>query len=96
MHQKCEGCGLEFGKYFCSKCNLFDNDVTKQQFHCEACGICRKGGRENFFHCPTCNCCLPTHLKGEHKCIPNLLNSDCPICMQDMLNSTEVSRRAQR
>ena len=31
---KCEGCGLKFGNYFCSICNLWDYDTSKEQFHC--------------------------------------------------------------
>lgn len=28
--------------YFCSVCNLFDNQgQQKQIFHCDGCGICR-------------------------------------------------------
>jgi RING finger and CHY zinc finger domain-containing protein 1 len=38
---KCAGCGAMFGLYTCMKCNLFDDDDSKQQFHCEACTICR-------------------------------------------------------
>ena len=36
----CSECGIVFGRYFCSVCNLFD-DEEKGQFHCQDCGICR-------------------------------------------------------
>jgi RING finger and CHY zinc finger domain-containing protein 1 len=53
----CNSCGVAFGAYSCLKCNFFDDDLERKQFHCEECGICRVGGRENYFHCSTCNCC---------------------------------------
>lgn len=37
----CTHCHTTMGEYFCPKCNLFDDNTTKQQFHCDACGICR-------------------------------------------------------
>ncbi len=37
----CEKCGVQFGKYYCEICRLFDDDDTKGQFHCDKCGICR-------------------------------------------------------
>ncbi|XP_037414074.1 probable E3 ubiquitin-protein ligase RZFP34 isoform X2 [Triticum dicoccoides] len=54
VRQVCINCGVCMGKYFCEVCKLFDDDVSKQQYHCHACGICRIGGRENFFHCSKC------------------------------------------
>uniref|UniRef100_M0ZX69 PGPD14 n=1 Tax=Solanum tuberosum TaxID=4113 RepID=M0ZX69_SOLTU len=41
VQQKCIQCGVCMGKYFCSKCNFFDDDVSKNQYHCDKCGICR-------------------------------------------------------
>ena len=40
ISNKCIGCGIQFGKYYCNKCRVFDNQ-DKGQFHCEGCGICR-------------------------------------------------------
>eukprot|EP01022_Parablepharisma_sp_SALTPOND_P008058 TRINITY_DN135130_c1_g1_i1.p1 TRINITY_DN135130_c1_g1~~TRINITY_DN135130_c1_g1_i1.p1 ORF type:complete len:432 (+),score=-13.07 TRINITY_DN135130_c1_g1_i1:100-1296(+) len=91
VQEKCTNCGVAFGKYYCSICKLFDNNTTKGQFHCDGCGICRQGGKENFFHCTICCCCLPITLKEEHKCIPNLLQSECPVCLEDMMHSTQES-----
>lgn len=54
VRQICINCGVCMGKYFCEVCKLFDDDVSKQQYHCHGCGICRIGGRENFFHCSKC------------------------------------------
>lgn len=60
---KCVECGVNFGGYCCLKCNLFDDDLSKEQYHCDACGICRVGGIENFFHCQKCNCCYHMTVK---------------------------------
>lgn len=62
----CQKCNINFGKYTCLKCNLFD-DEDKNQYHCEGCGICRLGGRDRFFHCAKCNMCLPIKLQNGHK-----------------------------
>ncbi|XP_020965633.1 uncharacterized protein LOC107612175 isoform X6 [Arachis ipaensis] len=43
------------GKYFCGTCKLFDDDVSKKQYHCGGCGICRTGGSENCFHRDKCD-----------------------------------------
>lgn len=59
----CVQCGVRFGEYTCLKCNLYDNDLKKNQFHCDECGMCRVGGRENYFHCQTCDCCLSIRMK---------------------------------
>ncbi|ONL93602.1 CHY-type/CTCHY-type/RING-type Zinc finger protein [Zea mays] len=42
VQQDCANCGACLGKYFCAKCNFFDDDVSKNQFHCDGCGICRQ------------------------------------------------------
>ena len=39
--QACTKCGTVLGRYFCAKCNLYDDNNTKGQFHCDKCGICR-------------------------------------------------------
>ncbi|XP_026412230.1 E3 ubiquitin-protein ligase RZFP34-like isoform X2 [Papaver somniferum] len=54
VQQKCRNCGVCMGKYFCTKCKFFDDDVSKNQYHCDGCGICRTGGEENFYHCYKC------------------------------------------
>uniref|UniRef100_A0A0E0GGR8 CHY-type domain-containing protein n=1 Tax=Oryza nivara TaxID=4536 RepID=A0A0E0GGR8_ORYNI len=42
VQQDCSNCGACLGKYFCAKCNFYDDDVSKNQFHCDGCGICRQ------------------------------------------------------
>nr|XP_002131327.1 RING finger and CHY zinc finger domain-containing protein 1 [Ciona intestinalis] len=87
VSNKCRKCGIQFGKYFCSICNLYD-DKEKGQFHCDGCGICRVGGKDNFFHCHTCGLCLPLE-KREHKCVEKASRTNCPVCMEDLHTSRE-------
>lgn len=84
----CENCNIIFGAYYCKICRLFDNDISKKQFHCEKCGICRVGGKENFYHCDNCNMCLALSTKETHICIPNSLQN-CPLCFDDLFDSTK-------
>ncbi|KQK09499.1 hypothetical protein BRADI_2g48340v3 [Brachypodium distachyon] len=82
VRQICINCGVCMGKYFCEVCKLFDDDVSKQQYHCHGCGICRIGGRENFFHCSKCV------LKNSHSCVEGAMHHDCPICFEYLFEST--------
>lgn len=86
----CINCAASFGAYFCSVCNLYDDDLSKQQFHCEKCGICRVGGRDNFFHCDTCGACYSVELRNNHVCVPNSMQRDCPICYEYLFDSLEA------
>ncbi|XP_046805887.1 transcriptional repressor NF-X1 homolog isoform X1 [Lucilia cuprina] len=87
VQERCQNCGIRFGKYTCLICNLFD-DSNKRQYHCDQCGICRIGGRENFFHCKVCNMCLPIQLKIDgHRCVENISRSHCPVCLGDIHTS---------
>ncbi|KAJ3647484.1 hypothetical protein Zmor_019361 [Zophobas morio] len=88
VQNKCVKCRTVFGRYFCSICNLFDDDASKGQFHCADCGMCRTGGFRNFFHCETCNMCLALKYKGVHKCIENRSRTDCPVCLEYIHTST--------
>lgn len=63
---RCINCDVEFGKYFCSVCRLYDGSET-EKYHCSGCGICRLGKRENYFHCDKCGYCLPTSLISGHR-----------------------------
>lgn len=90
VSNKCLECNTQFGKYFCSICNLFD-DTDKGQFHCNLCGLCRVGGETNFFHCQLCNMCISVGIKDEHhkKCNENSYNQDCAFCQEDMFTSVK-------
>ncbi|KAL8570633.1 hypothetical protein ACOMHN_039070 [Nucella lapillus] len=83
---KQESCGIEFGKYFCETCRLYDNE-DKKQFHCKGCGLCRVGGEENFFHCDKCDLCLSINLKDNHKCVEKVSHDMCPVCLEDLHTS---------
>lgn len=82
----CEKCGIEFGKYSCLICNLFD-DVDKSQYHCEKCGICRVGGKDNFKHCDICDICISKQLEGSHKCVEKISRGNCAVCLENLHNS---------
>ncbi|EEC71394.1 hypothetical protein OsI_03534 [Oryza sativa Indica Group] len=88
VRQVCISCGVCMGKYFCEVCKLFDDDVSKQQYHCNGCGICRIGGKENFFHCSKCGCCYSIVLKNSHACVEGAMHHDCPICFEYLFEST--------
>ena len=76
-------CKCCFGKYFCDKCNLFD-DIDKDQYHCDKCGICRIG-KHIYVHCDDCGICV--NKNNAHKCFP-IKETLCPICMMDLFSST--------
>jgi len=86
---ECTSCGIEFGKYSCLKCSMFD-DNEKGQFHCNGCGLCRIGGRENFKHCDLCGLCLPVSTWDEHKCLVGASQQRCSICMEFMHDSRDT------
>mmetsp|Transcript_70674 Transcript_70674/g.153471 ORF Transcript_70674/g.153471 Transcript_70674/m.153471 type:complete len:271 (-) Transcript_70674:148-960(-) len=86
---QCTACGEVFGSYFCELCNFWDDDgAAKKVFHCDKCKICRIGGRENFFHCDTCGSCYPNEIRNEHTCVENAMHQACPVCLQDLFQST--------
>ncbi|XP_024525992.1 E3 ubiquitin-protein ligase MIEL1-like [Selaginella moellendorffii] len=89
VQQVCEGCGVCMGSYFCSKCNLFDDDTDKHQYHCDACGICRVGGADNFFHCDRCGCCYSVALQGKHVCVERAMHHNCPVCFEFLFDSVK-------
>ncbi|KAJ6344916.1 hypothetical protein OIU78_007743 [Salix suchowensis] len=73
------------GKYYCSKCKFFDDDVSKNQYHCDECGICRTGGKENFFHCN--KCCYSMLMKDAHRCIERAMHHNCPVCFEFLFDT---------
>lgn len=87
--QDCRSCGKTMAHYFCRDCNLWDDDPEKRIFHCELCGICRKGRREDFVHCDKCRGCISASFFPEHKCRDGALESNCPICNENLFGTTE-------
>lgn len=77
------------GKYYCSKCNFFDDDVSKDQYHCDKCGICRTGGNNNFFHCNKCECCYSNLMKESHICVERAMHHNCPVCFEYVFDTTK-------
>lgn len=86
----CRKCSTVFGKYFCSICNLY-NDEDRHQYHCNGCGLCRVGPAENFFHCDTCDMCFPVKLQGKHKCIERASRCPCAVCLEDIHTARTAS-----
>ena len=85
---KCTKCKIEFGKYYCKICNLWDSTENKDIYHCDSCKICRVGKKEDYIHCPKCNLCIKKDILQNHKCIDNGGHSNCPICSEDLFTST--------
>jgi len=58
-------------------------------YHCPFCNLCRVGTGlgADFFHCMKCNCCLAMKL-ADHKCREKGLETNCPICCDDMFTSS--------
>ncbi|KAJ7981065.1 RING finger and CHY zinc finger protein [Quillaja saponaria] len=75
------------GKYFCSICKFFDDDISKKQYHCAECGICRTGGEENFFHCKKCGCCYSNIMKDGHQCVERAMHHNCPVCFEYLFDT---------
>lgn len=88
VSQSCIGCGTIFAKYFCNKCNLFD-DKRQNIYHCDKCGLCRiLDGKA--FHCDICNCCYNKHSIHTHKCRKNKMETNCPICLESFFHSRKL------
>ncbi|CAB9496748.1 CHY zinc finger domain-containing protein 1 [Seminavis robusta] len=82
----CIKCGIQFGEYHCSVCNLWTSQ-EKQPFHCAGCGFCRVGGAENFHHCHDCAMCIRQSDYASHKCQNDKYKSNCPVCQKWLFNS---------
>lgn len=87
-------CGKTMARYYCDVCKFLDDSSTKDIFHCDKCGICRvkKPGVE-YYHCDTCNMCLDLNQLNNHKCIERVLESNCPVCSENMHSSVEPCSR---
>mmetsp|Transcript_26403 Transcript_26403/g.40019 ORF Transcript_26403/g.40019 Transcript_26403/m.40019 type:complete len:725 (+) Transcript_26403:147-2321(+) len=93
LNPKCESQGAPFGKYYCDLCNLYDDAPNKNIFHCPFCNVCKigKGLGIDYRHCMRCNACVSL-TDDAHRCIPQRLQSSCPICHESMYESTEPLR----
>ncbi|KAL7540712.1 hypothetical protein ACHAWF_006775 [Thalassiosira exigua] len=86
----CVNCGIEFGAYHCSICNLWMS-ADEDPYHCLKCGFCRVGGRENFTHCDECGMCIDALLFEDHDCKSGKYMSNCPVCQEDLFSSRMAS-----
>ena len=92
INPDCPSAHKPFSRYFCRICNLYD-DGSRPIFHCPYCNTCRLGlglGID-YRHCMRCNACVSLDDK-EHRCIPQKLQGDCPICHESLFQSTEPLR----
>jgi len=92
---QCENCKIEFAKYYCPVCKLWNDNPTKGIYHCEKCGICRVGSPDDYFHCDTCNGDFPLIGKDSHQCTNSGLSNNCPICFHNMFDSRKPSQRLE-
>eukprot|EP00536_Pseudo-nitzschia_multiseries_P010239 jgi/Psemu1/258821/estExt_Genewise1Plus.C_3060007 len=83
-------CGVEFGEYHCSICNLWMSNEEKP-YHCADCGFCRVGGSENFRHCHDCGMCIDKTLYDNHNCKSGKYKSNCPVCQEFLFSSRSAS-----
>lgn len=89
VSNQCVECNIEFAKYFCNKCNFFDDRIERNYYHCDKCGICRVANDKKYFHCDICNTCLL--FDENHKCNKNVFDNNCPICLENLFHSTRTS-----
>lgn len=94
VNPDCESEGARFARYFCSICNLYDDDEQKTIYHCPYCNLCRKGKGLgiDYRHCMRCNACVDIHEYDTHVCVSQRLQGNCPICNESMFESTEPLR----
>ncbi len=83
INPDCISKGTPFAKYSCLKCNLFDDDPTKDIYHCPHCNVCRlgKGLGIDFKHCNKCDACISIDGFENHKCSPKRLKQQCSLCL---------------
>eukprot|EP00968_Pinguiococcus_pyrenoidosus_P005032 scaffold327_cov257-Pinguiococcus_pyrenoidosus.AAC.9 len=74
--------------YYCDVCHLFDDDPKKHIYHCPYCNVCRagRGLGIDYRHCMRCNACV--RIDAEHKCLNQVLQGNCPICLEEVFRST--------
>lgn len=85
-----KACKRSVAKYFCSVCKIYENNPAKNLYHCHSCNVCRlgKGLGVDFFHCMKCNQCMSMKYQTRgHKCVPNAMESDCPVCFEYLFTS---------
>ena len=89
VSNKCIECNKIMAKYYCNICKFWSDDINKDIFHCNQCGLCRVGLQKDYYHCNTCNTCIKITMKNTHICLQNTMHSQCPICKEELFNSTK-------
>ena len=69
--QKCINCDYEFSKYFCSKCNYYNN---KEIHHCDKCNLCYIKNKNDELQCNNCNDSM--NEKQCQICLEDIKNSN--------------------
>ncbi|CAD8172407.1 unnamed protein product [Paramecium octaurelia] len=87
---QCTNCGIQFARYYCEICILYQDDQKKNQFHCEKCNMCRLGKKEEYFHCEICDVCLSLSIKSTHFCTQKAFEQNCAVCQDYLKNSTQL------
>ncbi|KAK3247543.1 hypothetical protein CYMTET_42962 [Cymbomonas tetramitiformis] len=92
---QCASCQARMARYFCAICNLFDDSPDRPIYHCPFCNLCRrgKGLGVDMFHCMRCNQCMALSLEGKHNCREGGLETNCPICHENLFTSTSPFRQ---
>ena len=92
VNPECHSVGKPFARYTCKICNFYDDSSNKSIYHCPFCNVCRSGQGLgiDYRHCMRCNACVS--LTDDHHCIPQRLQGNCPICHEQMFQSTEPLR----
>lgn len=86
----CRQCQKVLAHYYCDICHLWDDDERRNIYHCDKCRICRRGLREEYTHCDRCSGCITTKHFPTHKCLEGSLQSNCPICGEDLFSTTSA------
>ena len=87
----CTGCGQKMARYYCSICNLWDDQPGRDIYHCPFCNLCRvgKGLGIDACHCMDCNTCMHLSEYATHKCRDL---ATCPVCTDTLFDSSEPYR----
>lgn len=82
ISNECICCKIQFGEYFCNKCNLW-RENNKEIYHCDKCGVCNIGFKDKFIHCDFCQSCYA----NTHVCNNKITTAKCSVCNEQILHS---------
>lgn len=84
----CIECQALFGEYYCAICQIYNSN--KDCYHCKKCGICLIGDKKDFTHCDRCKCCIENTVYKTHRCLPDRMNHQCGICLDELRNGLDI------